>query len=165
MEIFAKPAVGAIIEKTNKGKRYILIQERHKEDGGFENGMIEFPAGKVREYENILDTLCREVYEETGLRITSIRGEENMVSDTTNGYETISILPFLITQNLSGGYSIVLQTFICHAEGELLIKTNETTNIRWEEIEIVEMMIIENPQLFYPLHINSLKKYFFEYLK
>jgi len=52
IEIFAKPAVGAIIYKIEQGQRYILMQTRNKENGGSENGMIEIPAGKVRDYKD-----------------------------------------------------------------------------------------------------------------
>lgn len=69
-EIFAKPCVGAIIEKVIDNEKYILIQTRQKEDGNETNGMIEIPAGKIREYEDIFSTLRREVWEETGLNIT-----------------------------------------------------------------------------------------------
>ena len=160
-EIFAKPA--AIIEKIECGKRYILIQERQKENGGIENGMTEIPAGKIREYENIFDALRREVWEETGLKLTKIQGEEKLYSSQYNGYKTLSFLPFCVTQNVSGGYSIILQTFICEAAGELQLETNETRNIRWEAVASVEKMLAEKPEQFYPLHINALKKYFAEY--
>lgn len=50
-EIFAKPCVGAIIEKVIGNDKYILIQTRQKEDGDETNGMIEIPAGKIREYD------------------------------------------------------------------------------------------------------------------
>ena len=122
--------------------------------------MIEIPAGKIREYESIFDTLRREVREETGLTITQIKGEENLIISENSGYKTISFIPFCSTQNLSGGYSIMLQTFICEAEGELLDETNETINIRWEAIEIVENMLETNPKQFYPMHINALRRYF-----
>lgn len=160
IEVFAKPAVGAIIEKEVNGKKHILIQQRNKENDGIETGMIEIPAGKIREYESIFDALRREVREETGLMITQIKGEENLIISENRGYETISFLPFCSTQNLSGGYSIILQTFICQAEGELLYETNETINIRWETIETLENMLEKNPKQFYPMHINALKKYF-----
>jgi hypothetical protein len=65
----------------------------------------------------------------------------------------------LFYQNLSGGYSIILQTFICCAEGELLKQTNETINIRWELLSDVEAMLERSPEKFYPMHINSLRKY------
>lgn len=159
LETFAKPAVGAIIEKVSNDRRYILIQDRNKNNDGIETGMIEIPAGKIREYENIFDALRREVWEETGLNITEIVGEEEKVVSFNSGYETISYLPFYSTQNLSGGYSIMLQTFICHAEGELLKQTNETINIRWELLSDVESMLETNPEKFYPMHINALRKY------
>jgi len=63
VEVFAKPAVGAIIEKVSNDKRYILIQDRNKNNDDIETGMIELPAGKIREYENIFDALRREVRE------------------------------------------------------------------------------------------------------
>ena len=52
-EVFAKPAVGAIIEKNENGKNYILIQTRQKENDCHTNGMIEVVGGKIREYEKI----------------------------------------------------------------------------------------------------------------
>ena len=64
IEVFAKPAVGAIVEKDINGVRHILIQKRQKNNS--EDGMIEIPAGKIREYENVFETLRREVWEETG---------------------------------------------------------------------------------------------------
>ena len=80
MEKFAIPCVAAIIEKIVNNEKYILIQTRQKEDGAETNGMLEIPAGKIREYENIFVALRREVKEETGLTITKILGEDRQVS-------------------------------------------------------------------------------------
>ena len=60
-EIFAKPCAAAIIEKHIDGEPYILMQTRQKENDRHTNGMLEIPAGKIREYENIYMTLRREV--------------------------------------------------------------------------------------------------------
>lgn len=158
-EIFAKPAVSAIIEKQIEGEIFILIQQRQKENGGIENGMLEIPGGKIREYENIFDGLRREVWEETGLNVTEILGEEDATVIEVNGYKVKSFIPFLSTQNLKGGYSIMLQTFICHAEGTLLKETNESTNIKWVSVDVCKKMIGDNENSFYPMHINVLKKY------
>ena len=111
-EIFAKPCVGAIIEKTIEEEKYILVQTRQKEDGNETNGMLEIPAGKIREYEDIFSTLRREVFEETGLKITKIYGEESSISSTTGNVTTLSFEPYCITQNLSGAYSIILNTLL-----------------------------------------------------
>ena len=80
VEVFAKPGVGGIIIKNEKGLDYILLQERCKENGGAENGLIEIPAGKIREFENIFNCLRREVWEETGLNVTEIVGEDESVT-------------------------------------------------------------------------------------
>lgn len=126
MEKFTVPCVAAIIEKIVNNEKYILIQTRQKEDGAETNGMLELPAGKIREYENIFEALRREVKEETGLSITKILGEDNQISNFIKGNEVISYTPYCITQNLSGAYSIILNTFLCEAKGELLTETNES---------------------------------------
>lgn len=95
------------------------------------DGLLEIPAGKIREYENIFDALRREVWEETGLHLTRIKGEEDKQFLNIDGKRTIIFSPYCVTQNLSGAYSIILSTFLCEAEGELLERTNETENIRW----------------------------------
>ena len=158
-ETFAKPCVGAIIEKVINGEKYILMQTRQKEDGNETNGMIEIPAGKIREYEDIFSTLRREVLEETGLKLTKIHGEDRSVYTRSGNVTTVSFEPFCITQNLSGAYSIILNTFLCEAEGELLERTNETENIRWVKVSEIGQLLRERPEQFFFMHINALKKY------
>ena len=159
MEKFAIPCVAAIIEKIVNNEKYILIQTRQKEDGAETNGMLELPAGKIREYENIFEALRREVKEETGLSITKILGEDNQISNFIKGNEVISYTPYCITQNLSGAYSIILNTFLCEAEGELLTETNESQNIHWMKIEELKKIFKNNPEKIFLLHINALQKY------
>ena len=141
MEKFAVPCVAAIIEKIVNNEKYILIQTRQKEDGAETNGMLEIPAGKIREYENIFEALKREVKEETGLTITKILREDRQVSNLIDGNEVISYTPYCVTQNLSGVYSIILNTFLCEAEGELLSETNESQNIHWMKIEDLKKIL------------------------
>lgn len=159
-EIFAVPCVGAIIEKVISSEKYILIQTRQKEDGNETNGMIEIPAGKIREYENIFAALRREVWEETGLKITRIYGEDLSVYIQTSNASTLSFQPFCITQNLSGAYSIILNTFLCEAEGNLIESTNETEKVHWIRAVELRHMLNENPENIFFMHINALKKYF-----
>lgn len=160
MEKFTVPCVAAIIEKITNNEKYILIQTRQKEDGAETNGVLELPAGKIREYENIFEALRREVKEETGLSITKILGEDNQISNFIKGNEVISYTPYCITQNLSGAYSIILNTFLCEAEGELLTETNESQNIHWIKIEEFKKILKNNPEKIFLLHINALQKYF-----
>ena len=159
MEKFAVPCVAAIIEKIINNEKYILIQTRQKEDGAETNGMLEIPAGKIREYENIFVALRREVKEETGLTITKILGEDKQISNLIKGNEVISYSPYCITQNLSGAYFIILNTFLCEVEGELLTETNESQNIHWINIEEIRRFLKNNPEKIFLLHINALQKY------
>lgn len=158
-EVFAKSCVGAIIEKVTDNGKYILVQTRQKKDGNETNGMIEIPAGKIREYEDVFSTLRREVWEETGLKITKIYGEDSLVCTQTGDVTTISFNPYCVTQNLSGVYSIILNTFLCEVEGNLIEATNETENVHWEKVSEIERLLRENPEKIFFMHINALKKY------
>lgn len=159
-ETFAIPCVGAIIEKMIGNEKYILVQTRQKKGGGHTNGMLEIPAGKIREYEDIFTTLRREVWEETGLTITGIYGEDSAVRTRTGNIATISFEPFCVTQNLSGAYSIILNTFLCKAEGTPVNRTDETENIRWMKLSELQHLVEGSPESIFFMHINALKKYF-----
>jgi len=110
------------------------------------DGLLEIPAGKIREYENIFDALRIEVWEETGLHLTVIWGEEDSKFLDVNGNKTIIFSPYCVTQNLSGAYSIILSTFLCEAEGEILERTNETANIRWMKRDALKEIVDNSPQ-------------------
>jgi 8-oxo-dGTP pyrophosphatase MutT (NUDIX family) len=159
MESFTIPGVGGIIEKSFNGIDYILVQDRSKDNASMESGLIEIPAGKIREYENIFDCLRREVKEETGLDIIEIEGEAESWICEINGYKVLNYIPFNCSQNIDGYYPIMVQVFICKANGELLKKTNETTNIRWISLNELSSMINNNEKCFYPMHVYTLKKY------
>lgn len=159
MEFFSKPGVAGIIEKNINGIDYILIQDRYKEDAKSEAGLLEIPAGKIREFENIFDCLRREVWEETGLEVTYIKGESESIIFEENNYKVLNYTPFSCSQNIQGTYPIMVQTFICMASGELLEKTNETKNIRWMTLKELEDLLNNNVDSFYPMHVISLRKY------
>lgn len=158
-ETFAIPAVGAIIIKKVAGEEFILVQNRRKNNGDGMDGLLEIPAGKVREYENIFEALKREVWEETGLQITSIQGEENYGFLDVEGNKTIIFTPYCVTQNLSGAYSIILNTFLCEAEGTPLERTDETENIRWMKREELKEIVSNSPECLFLMHVHALRKY------
>ena len=153
----AKPAIGAIIERIIDGKKHIIIQQRWKQNGDETNGQYELPAGKIREYENAYDTVIREVFEETGLKVTKIKGEEEKVYSKDT--KTISFMPFCVTQNLENAYSIICNHFICEAEGEPVSETDESKNIRWIEIQELAKLLKDNKSKFFIMNVNALEKY------
>lgn len=164
IEKYAIPGVGAIIEKEINGENYILIQDRVKdrphEGSNFEIGLLEIPAGKIQEYENIYNCLRREVLEETGLTINKIKGEEDSEVISINGYKVLNYSPFSNSQNIEGYYPIMVQVFICTANESSIngFTSNETKNVRWEKLSIIEKQL-NDYEKFYPMHISTLNKY------
>lgn len=158
-ETFAIPAVGAIIVKRVEDEEFILVQTRKKNNGDGLDGLLEIPAGKIREYENIFEALRREVWEETGLHITSIQGEDDSKLLDVSGNMTIMFSPYCVTQNLSGAYSLILSTFLCEAEGELMEQTNETENIRWVRRDALKEVVDNSPESIFLMHVHALRKY------
>lgn len=159
-ERFAIPGVGGLITKTVDGQEYILLQERSKKGAESEEGLLEIPAGKIREYENIFDCLRREVFEETGFIVDQIEGESESTTVTVNGYKVISYKPFNSSQNLIGNYPIMVQTFICHVkeDNKEHSGSDESKNIRWiPKSELKELL--KNIDGIYPMHIDTLKMY------
>jgi ADP-ribose pyrophosphatase len=151
--------VGGIIEKKIDGIDYLLIQDRCKEDAPSEFGLFEIPAGKIREFENIFDCLRREIWEETGLKVTNIMGEEEAILIEANGYKVLNYTPFSSSQNIEGTYPILVQTFLCNATGELLDQSNEAKNIRWIPLTELKELLDRDKGLFYPMHVTTLEKY------
>ena len=143
------------IEKDNK---YLMLHRIKKENDLNKDKWIGI-GGKFEDKESPEDCLLREVYEETGLTVTQITGENSITCRQIGEVETVSLEPFCVTQNMSGAYSIVLLTFICSAEGTLLDATDETKNIRWYKVDEVKRMIDNNPNQFFFMHSNALKKY------
>lgn len=159
MERFSKPGVGGIIEKEICGELHILIQQRFKVDAPDESGLFEIPAGKIREFENIFDCLRREIKEETGLDVVEIENEKEAVIYERNGYKVLFYTPFASAQNIDGTYPIMVQTFICKVTGEIIKQSDEAQNIKWIPISDLRNLLINQDELFYPMHVEILKKY------
>ncbi|MGB6128590.1 MAG: NUDIX domain-containing protein [Psychrilyobacter sp.] len=157
-EKFTIPAVGGIIEANINGEDSILLQKRFKDskDG---NGLLEIPAGKLREFEDIFTCLRREIKEETGLDVTKIVGEEETVTLVEDEYCVLNYEPFSISQNIGGKYPVMVQIFLCKAQGTLLRSSNESQEIQWISLMVLKKRLERSQGDFYPMHISTLKKY------
>ncbi|WP_455521326.1 glycosyltransferase family 4 protein [Parvimonas micra] len=91
--------------------------------------------------------------------------ENNIDTREMGGYTVNSYVPFCCTQNLSGGYSIILQTFLCKVEGKIIPNSNETRNVRWMNVDDIYSSINKNLEVWYPMHINTLFKFIDYYQK
>jgi ADP-ribose pyrophosphatase len=163
-EKWAIPGVGGILECMVKRTKYILIQERCKNEAPLEYGLLEIPTGKVREFENVFACLRREVKEETGLDVISIQGEEAASIREYTRYKVLQYAPFASVQNLKGDYPILAEIFICRVNGRLKSQTDETRNLRWISLPDLRKLLETQEECFYPMHIATLKKYLNLYL-
>lgn len=158
-EKFSIPGVGGIIERKIDHKDHILVQARCKDDALSEYGLIEIPAGKIREFENIYDCLRREVLEETGLIVDHIMDEENSMLYKTKDYEVLNYKPFSCSQNVDGHYPIMVHIFICTAKGELAYETNESKDLKWIDLSTLSDLLENHTHQLYPMHVQTLKNY------
>lgn len=163
MEQFSIPGAGGIIIKSINKENHVLIQTRVKPNAPCEDGLLEIPAGKIRAFESIFDTLKREIKEETGLDVVEILGEGLSSVYESNSYKVINFMPFSCAQNIVGDYPIMVFTFVCRVEGDLLPFSDESKNYKWISVKNLKIMINETPELFYPMHVDTLRKYIKSY--
>jgi len=99
---FDVQVVGAVI--IHRGK--FLLLKRRADD--FMGGIYELPSGKVEAGESLEDALIREVFEETGLQISTIIGEmgtfdylskDGKKSRQFNHLLTVHIAPIRLTEH------------------------------------------------------------------
>jgi 8-oxo-dGTP pyrophosphatase MutT (NUDIX family) len=158
---FNSIVVSAIIERLNSDKKVeILLQKRVNTNDSVYFGTLEIPAGNIEKWENVYDTLAREVFEETGLHIKEILNDEQTPEVSGNGEDSaFAFKPFMCQQYLKGkGCSWIGFSFRCSLEdGEFKEQVGETEGHHWISISDLKQMISDNPAQFFTLHLPILK--------
>lgn len=160
----AIPFVGAIIERENNGTREILIQTRWKpKSDPIYSGTFEFPAGKLdKAYENIYDTLAREILEECGLRLKRIKQDSRTRVIHTNKDDAVfGFRPFCCTQQLKNGKPWIGFVFICEVEnGTPKSQSSECKDVKWMPVTDIEAIFKQSPEQFFSLELPAWEYYF-----
>lgn len=162
---FALPFVAGIIERDHEGERQLLIQERQDARNQIYNGTLEFTAGALdRLYENVHETLAREIKEETGLTLRRIIDSSRTKTLSPQGIDgAFGFRPFCCLQQLKEGAPWVGFVFRCEVEdGELKAQSGETKNVHWIGANILKNMINESPEKFFTLELPAWQYYFEE---
>lgn len=163
----AIPFVGGIIERNNGGEIELLMQTRWKPNNDpLYSGTFEFPAGELdKPYENIYETLAREIKEECGLTLKSIRGDSQTKKYRPKGSdESFGFRPYCCVQQLKDGRPWIGFIFICEVEnGEPMAQVSEAKNPQWMKMSEVKKIFENEPEKLFTLEIGAWEFYLEEF--
>ena len=155
---FLGATVSAIIERFNKEQWEVLLQTRWKpKEDAKHSGLLEIPGGRIELGEDVYEALKREVREECGLIIKSIKPGKEI---KTKGKLEVSLafVPFCGERFMGSDY--VGFVFVCSARGKLrrkgLIDGKEP---RWIPLAELRRLVIDEPEKLYSYHLSALKYY------
>ena len=157
---FPVPVVSAIIERQRDSKVEVLVQTRWKpgKDPKY-SGALEIPAGTLELYENIYDALRREVYEETGLRVTGFKPDIRTQTHTQRGDDSYAFVPFCCQQQ-THELNRVGFVFLCTVEaGEPRPLEGETKETRWITKEALRELFEQSPEEIFTFQLGALDYY------
>jgi 8-oxo-dGTP pyrophosphatase MutT (NUDIX family) len=160
----AIPFVGAIIEREHNGNTELLLQTRWKpEKDPVYSGTLEFPAGALDEvFENVYDTLAREIHEEVGLTLKCIKNDSQTKVYSPKGDDaSFGFKPFCNVQQLKNGLPWVGFIFLCEVEdGEIVIQESEARDTKWFAKEEVKKLFENEPERLFTLELPAWEYYF-----
>lgn len=146
----------AIIERETATGTELLLQMAARP--GFPS-RLEFPGGRLDEYEPILTALEREVREETGLRITEVMDPTDRVLSVSAEATVECLVPFCAYQTTKGPIDSVGFFFRCRAEGELTGTGDAAYGHQWVPVPQLERLLAEDPEAFNWLTQAALRFY------
>jgi 8-oxo-dGTP pyrophosphatase MutT (NUDIX family) len=155
------PAVTAIIERERGGEIEVLVQTRWKPklDPDY-SGTLEFPAGTIEAFENVFDTLKREIEEETGLTLKRIKSDSHTPTYSINNDGAFAFKPFCCQQQLKNGKPWIGFAFLCEVEDrEPKFESNETKNIHWIKKSDLKSLFQSTPEKIFTLQLGVIDFY------
>ena len=162
----AIPYCGAIVEREQNGEKEILMQTRWKPHADpIYSGTLEFPAGVLdKPYENVHETLAREIKEETGLTLKAIKQDDRTPVLTTGKDDGImGFRPFCCTQQLKSGKPWIGFIFVCEVEpGEPTAQLSEAKDAKWMKASEVKAIYENSPEKLFGLELPAWHYYFTE---
>lgn len=155
------PVVSALIERQGVDEKEVLIQLRWKPERDPQySGTWEIPAGWMDRYENVYDALKREVFEETGLRVTKVSPDIKTEYYSPKNDKSFAFVPFCCQQQLIGGKPWVGFVFLCEVEDGLATpQKEEVKEIKWIKKSELKKMLEQSPETIFTLQLGVIDYY------
>ncbi len=123
------------------------------------SGAFEIPAGTIELGESVYEALKREVFEETGLRVTGFRPEVRTKTHSQKGDEVFAFVPFCCQQQITGPARVGF-VFVCSVEDVAPVPAlDEVRDITWMTTSAVRKLIEESPERIFTFQIPVLEFY------
>lgn len=158
-----RAVISAIIEKFENNQLKVFFQTRWKPiTSPAYTGLLEIPAGGIDGYEDVYDSVKREVKEETGLDVIQFIDDyhseitENRPQDKSKIFK-----PFLcqeVVQTIDG-LPWVGFVFRCRVEGEVKMDLTEAKDPKWLTIDEIKNILKNEPETIFPLQFPVLEYY------
>jgi len=153
--------VSVIVEREHDGDVEVLIQTRWKPDRDpVYSGTLEIPAGGIKSYENIYDAAKREVWEETGLHVTSFYPDIRTRTYAPRDDDCFAFVPFCCQQQLKGDTPRIGIVFICRVEdAEPRPGSGEVREVFWMKRSELQELVERHPERVFTLQLPVLDFY------
>lgn len=162
----ALPYCGAIVEREQNGEKEVLMQTRWKPHADpVYSGTLEFPAGVLdKPFEDVHETLAREIKEEAGLTLKTIKQDQRTpVLNAGKDDGIIGFRPYCCTQQLKNGKPWIGFIFICEVEpGEPTAQLSEAKDAKWMKVAQVKELYQKSPEQLFGLELPAWHYYFSE---
>lgn len=144
-----------VVVVDESGDRILL--QRRAAGGETVRGLLEIPGGRWRSGESPVDCAVREVFEETGVRLTAVDGVAIDAIDDNRSIATIR--PLVVIAGVDGGFPAVHTVLVGAGSGATVAEVGASTDVRWWPKSEVKREMATNRSGFIPSSFAALTAY------